>query len=167
MTVENMLPALAPAGAPLQGQRSPPRRILVAEDDENIRRYNAEVLAHSGYHVDAAEDGAAAWDTLLRNRYDLLVTDNDMPKVSGVELLHKLHAAHIALPVIMATGKLPKEEFIRYPWLQPAALLLKPYSFNELLGTVRNVLRATGAARELDGPPDWPARPSGRDVRCD
>jgi two-component system alkaline phosphatase synthesis response regulator PhoP len=131
------------AGTPLQGRESPPQRILVVEDDGDIRRLNAEVLAHSGYHVDAAEDGAVAWDTLQRNRYDLMVTDNDMPKVSGVELLHKLHAADMALPVIMATGQLPEEEFTRHPWLQPAAILIKPYSFKELLEMVRNVLRTT------------------------
>jgi DNA-binding response OmpR family regulator len=125
----------------------------VVEDDEVIRNLNAEVLADSGYQVDAAEDGAAAWDSLQRARYDVLVTDNDMPKVSGFELLHKLRAAHIALPVILATGTLPEEEFLFSPWLQPAALLLKPYSFHELLGTVRNVLRATGAECEPAAPP--------------
>ena len=141
-------------------QPKPAHRILVVEDDGDIRRLNAEVLAHSGYQVDAAEDGAAAWDTLQRNRYDLMVTDNDMPKVSGVELLHKLHAAHMALPVILATGKPPQDEFAQYPWLQPAALLLKPYSFHELLGTVQQVLRAAGAASEPAAPPDWPTGPS-------
>jgi two-component system OmpR family response regulator len=155
-----------PASAPALGQPTPAHRILVVEDDEDIRRINAEVLAHSGYHVDAAEDGAAAWDTLQRNRYDLLVTDNDMPKVSGVELLHKLHAAHIALPVIMATGKMPEEEFTQYPWLQPAAMLIKPYSFHELLGAVRQVLRATASACEHVAPPDWQTRPSGGSLQC-
>jgi DNA-binding response OmpR family regulator len=161
-----MSQAGAPAGAPAQGQPKPTHRILVVEDDGDIRRLNAEVLAHSGYHVDAAEDGAAAWDTLQRNRYDLLVTDNDMPKVSGVELLHKLHAAHMALPVILATGQLPKEEFIQYPWLRPAALLLKPYSFHELLGTVRNVLRATETPCERVAPPDWQTGPSAGCLQC-
>jgi CheY-like chemotaxis protein len=111
------------------------------EDDEDLRHINVQVLAHSGYHVDAAGDGEAAWDTLQRNKYDLLLTDNDMPKVSGVELLHKLHAARIALPVILATGSLPTAELTAFPWIQPAALLFKPYSFVELLGTVRKVLR--------------------------
>ena len=101
-----------------------------------------EILIDSGYHVDAAEDGAVAWDTLQVNSYDLLVTDNDMPKMSGVELIKKLHAARVALPVILATGSLPKEEFTRHPWLQPAATLLKPYTAVEFLGTVKNVLRA-------------------------
>jgi DNA-binding response OmpR family regulator len=148
------------AGAPLPRQRKPAHRILVVEDDLTICQLNADVLRHFGYQVDAAEDGAAAWDTLQRNRYDLMVTDNDMPKVSGVELLHKLHAAHMALPVILATGKPPQDEFTQYPWLQPAALLLKPYSFHELLGTVQQVLRATGPAGEPAAPPDWPTGPS-------
>src|SRR5687767_9307408 len=84
-----------------QTQTSPPRRILVAEDDHSLRRINAKVLSHFGYLVDAAEDGEAAWHALNSGRYDLLVTDNDMPKVSGVELIKKVRAARMALPVIM------------------------------------------------------------------
>jgi DNA-binding response OmpR family regulator len=75
-------------GAPL-----PRCRILLVEDDSGLLRLNAEVLKRSGYDVDAVEDGAAAWDTLQLNRYDLMVTDNKMPRVSGVELLKKLQAA--------------------------------------------------------------------------
>ncbi len=80
-----------------------------------------------------------------------------MPKVSGVELLKKLHSTPMALPVIMATGALPREEFTRYPWLQPAATLLKPYTGADLLGTVQEVLRATNGAHEPDAP--WPGQP--------
>jgi DNA-binding response OmpR family regulator len=64
-----------------------------------------------------------------------------MPKVSGVDLLKKLRAARMVLPVIMATGTLPKEELARYPWLQPAATLLKPYTSEDMLRTVKRVLR--------------------------
>jgi DNA-binding response OmpR family regulator len=166
MAKENPSPAGSPDEAPTQRQLKPTHRILVVEDNADIRRLNAEVLARSGYHVDAAEDGAAAWDTLQRNRYDLLITDNDMPKVSGVELLQKVRAAHMALPVIMATGVPPEDGFIHSPWLQPAALLLKPYSFHELLGTVRSVLLANGPESEATGPPDWPSGTSAGTLRC-
>jgi len=47
----------------------------------------------------------------------------------------------------MATGELPTEEFTRYPWLQPAAMLLKPYTIEELLGMVRKVLREADGNR--------------------
>jgi CheY-like chemotaxis protein len=123
--------------------KRPAHRILVVDDDEDNRQLNTEVLIQSGYHVDAAEDGAAGWEALQLNNYDLLVTDNNMPKVSGVELLIKLRAAHVFLPVIMATATLPKKDFTRYPWLQPAVTLPKPYTVDELLGTVKEVLHTT------------------------
>jgi DNA-binding response OmpR family regulator len=126
---------------PLPGQKRPPYRILVVEDDPGILCLNTEMLICSGYHVDAAVNGAVAWDALQLNSYDLLITDHNMPELSGVELLKNLHTARMDLPVIMATGTLP-EEFGRCPWLQPAATLLKPYTVEELLRTVTKVLRA-------------------------
>jgi DNA-binding response OmpR family regulator len=142
-----------PVGAPLQTPIAPRHRILVVEDDGDIRQINTEALMRCGFHVDAAEDGAAAWDTLQLSGYDLMITDNDMPKVTGVELLKKLRAAHMALPVVMATGTLPREEFIRHPWLQPDAVLLKPYTIDELVGTVHQVLRVTGGSSGQNAPP--------------
>jgi DNA-binding response OmpR family regulator len=141
-------------GAPL-----PRCRILLVEDDSGLLRLNAEVLKRSGYDVDTAEDGTAAWDMLQLNSYDLLVTDNNMPKVSGIELLKKLQAAGVVLPVIMATGALPKEEFAQYPWLQPGTILLKPYTIAELLGMVKKVLR------EADGDDDGSQLFKYRDVK--
>jgi CheY-like chemotaxis protein len=132
-----------PEGAGVRCQTRPPPRILVVDDEESVRQLNVKMLLDTGYHVDAAEDGAAAWDALQVNRYDLLVTDNSMPKVSGVELIMKLHEARIAVPVILATGSLPEAEFHRRPWLKPAATLIKPYTFAEFLGTVQSVLCGT------------------------
>jgi DNA-binding response OmpR family regulator len=72
----------------------------------------------------------------------------------------------MVLPVIMATGELPTEEFTRYPWLQPAATLLKPYTTAELLGTVKKVLRATDSAPgQFEPLPDWRSQPSAGGLR--
>jgi DNA-binding response OmpR family regulator len=136
-----MTPAGEPAGTLLPCEASPPRNILVVDDDPDIRRNNAVVLHRAGYDVDTAEDGAAAWEALGDNGYDLMITDNNMPHLTGMELLKKVYAARMILPFIMATGKLPEEEFVQYPWLQPAATLLKPYTVEELLGAVKTVLR--------------------------
>jgi|SRR5208283_3338025 len=146
----------------------PPCRILLVDDEPHIRQLNTGALIHSGYHVDAAEDGAAAWEALGADSYDLMITDNNMPRLTGVELLKKLHATRMALPVIMTTGKLPTEEFTRYPWLQPAATLLKPYTIAELLGTVKKVLRATAtdsAPGQFEPLPDWRSQPSAGGLR--
>jgi len=118
--------------------------ILVVEDDISLRQLNTEALSGSGYSVDAAADGAAAWEALNIDSYDLLITDNDMPKVSGVELLRKLRAGRMDLPVIMATGAAPTVEFTRCPWLHPHAMLLKPYTISEMLSMVQKVLCEVG-----------------------
>ena len=133
----------------MQSQPEPSRRhrILVVEDDGDIRRLNTEILIQHGYCVDAAEDGAIAWAALQQADYDLLVTDNAMPKVTGVELLKKVRAGRMELPVIMATGTLPEAEFARHPWLQPAATLLKPYTTEAFLKAVTTVLRVWSAWR--------------------
>ena len=127
-------------GEPLQAHTNSRHRILVVEDERDLRQITAEVLIDAGFQVDVAEDGAAAWSALQLSKYDLLITDQLMPKVSGVELLKKIHAARMTLPVIMATGYLPTWEFALHTWLQPVKMLLKPYSFEKLLGMVKNVL---------------------------
>ena len=89
------------ARAPTRYQRRPPKRILMVDDDVLIRQIFAQVLSFFGYQTETAEDGAVAWEALQANGYDVLVTDNNMPKVSGVELVKKVRSAHMALPVVL------------------------------------------------------------------
>jgi DNA-binding response OmpR family regulator len=123
-------------------QTQPARRILVVDDEPLIRRLNTEVLTEAGYQVDTAGDGEAAWDALQFNTYDLLITDNEMPGVTGIDLLKLLRAARRTMPTIMATATLPYEEFQKHLWLQPVITLAKPYYIWELLKAVRIVLHA-------------------------
>ena len=71
-------------------------RILVVDDEPLIRELCTELLDDPGYEVDTAENGAVAWDALQMKGYDLLITDNEMPQVSGIELVKKLQAAQMA-----------------------------------------------------------------------
>jgi DNA-binding response OmpR family regulator len=150
----------------LECQADPRHRILVVDEDSDLRLLYTYALARPGYHVDAAEDGAAGWEALYANRYDLLITDNDVPKVSGVELVRKLRSARMALPVIMAAGRLPTEELARNPSLQLAATLVKPFAVDTLLDTVKNVLRVSDSApRQLEPEPYWRSQPSAHVLR--
>jgi len=128
------------ASAPTRCQATPSNRILVVDDDADIRQVNVEVLRRFGYQTDTAADGAAAWERLHAQSYDLLITDNNMPKLSGFELVKKVRSAQLTLPVILATRALPAEELDRNPWLQPVATLVKPFSSGQLLETVNEVL---------------------------
>jgi len=132
---------------PEQTPKSRPVRVLVADDDADIRRAVLEILSDAGYAADAAEDGALAWNTLKRNAYDMLITDNQMPKVSGVELLGKLRAARMKLPVIMITSLVPEHVFAKQPWLMPDATVLKPFGTAELLGKMGILLGAKDKSR--------------------
>jgi PAS domain S-box-containing protein len=132
------------AGVLLPCPANSPPRILVVDDDSHTRQLSLEVLAGAGYDVEAVEDGAAGWDALQAKSYDLIITDNKMPKMTGIEMIEKLRAARMAVPVIMATESAPTHEFDRKPWLKPYATLQRPYSNDDLLAAVRRVLRPDG-----------------------
>jgi two-component system OmpR family response regulator len=157
------------AGPPLPQKPNPRQRILVVEGEADIRRLHSEVLARSGYHVDTVEDGAVAWETLQQNSYDLLVTAHYLPKMSGIELIKKMHDTSIRLPVIMTTRTLPRWdtwELAARPWLEPTAVMRAPYTTEELLGMVKNLLHATNHAREeISPPPNRTGQPPATDLR--
>ena len=121
-------------------------KILIADDDFFLRQLEAEVLRCAGYEVDEVEDGGAAWDLLQRKNYDLLITDNQMPMVSGMELLRLVHAARIPLPIIMTTGSLPAWKSAGDTFFQPLTTLFKPYTIAELLAVVQEQLHAKAGA---------------------
>jgi DNA-binding response OmpR family regulator len=128
-----------------QEHKSLSKRILVVDDDNVIRCLYRDILVGSGYHVDMAEDGAAGAAALQAASYDLLITDNNMPKVSGVELIQKLRSNHMTLPIIMASGTAPAAEVE----IHLAATLLKPISRDELLAAVKKILGETDDLSKL------------------
>ena len=110
-----------------------PRHVLMLDDDTATRQITALFLARSGYLVDTAEDGEAGWDALRTAHYDLLVTDNDMPRLTGMQLVERLRSAGLTLPVIVASGSVDLHEAHDYPQLALAAVLHKPFSFSDLI----------------------------------
>jgi CheY-like chemotaxis protein len=118
------------------------RCILVVEDDAYIRELYSDVLGSTGYQVDSAKDGESGWEMLrahsLTSNYDLLITDDKMPKLSGTELIQKLHSEHVNIPVILASGTLS----VFAKDLKVAAVLNKPFLPDQLTKVVREVLHA-------------------------
>ena len=129
-----------------QEERCP--RILLAEDDEAIRRLTARMLKQGGCEVEECEDGAVAWEQIQRECYDLLLTDYQMPHLTGLELVEKVRSADMALPVILASGTLPLDELKAKSWLRIGATLQKPYRTDELLSLIEALLQTEGRAKE-------------------
>ena len=134
--------------ATVKRQTDRPQRILVVEDERVIRQLCSEVLIRSGYEVDTAEDGEAGWKVLHAVSYDLMITDNNMPKLSGIGLIEKVRFERMTLPVILASGSPPSNT----ERLQLAAILPKPFSPTDLVETVKEVLHTTDIAREYQPP---------------
>jgi DNA-binding response OmpR family regulator len=145
MNDNQTLSAFKIGDASARSQTNPPHRILVADEDRDIRLLYSEVLAGSGYVVDEVEDGDAAWQSLQAKDYDLLITEHALPKLTGIQLVRKLRAAHMALPVVMAATTLPAHELRRDVSLQIAATLEKPFVIDALVNTVKSVLYAPAA----------------------
>ena len=148
MKTENLSPAWNPAPESFSNRLGSPPRILVADVDYFLRQLESEVLRCAGFDVDEVENGAAAWDKLQRRNYVLLIADNNLPMVSGVELLRRIHDAQMSLPVIMATGSLTAWEFTPDPLLQPITIMFKPYTIAELMEVVQEKLRVNAGAGE-------------------
>ncbi|SPE61551.1 hypothetical protein SBV1_730023 [Verrucomicrobia bacterium] len=151
------------AAVPIHNLAKPVHRVLVIDDDPDIRQLFADVLLNSGYQVDTAADTGNGWKVLHAVRhdpdgYDLLITDNNLPQVSGLELVRKVRAERMGLPVILASGQLPAAilssaasttPIKQLEWnraLQIDAILLKPFTIEELLGTVKAVLSAADSS---------------------
>jgi CheY-like chemotaxis protein len=138
---EGIISVEAAAAASVQAQANPPRRILVVDDNDDLRQLSVDVLVDSGFDVEAVNDGAAGWEALQIKSYDLVITDNKMPKMTGLEMIEKLRTAGMKVPIMMATGSLPMNEFASKPWLYPDATLQRPFTNEAMLETVKKVLR--------------------------
>ena len=80
------------------------KRILVAEDDPNLRELLADAFTQARAQVETAQDGLVAWVLFQQSRYDLVISDQRMPECTGLELLAKIRATGSSVPVILASG---------------------------------------------------------------
>ena len=95
------------AAASLAPEGSGRKRILVADDSITVREVERQMLVRAGYAVEVAVDGADAWNQLCSGRFDMLVTDVDMPRMNGIELVRTLRqdARFSQLPVAIVSYK--------------------------------------------------------------
>lgn len=110
-----------------------PEKILVVDDEEIIRESLSYILQKEGYYVDEAPDGKAAYELVMENYYDLVITDLEMPKMKGTELLEHIttNTTQTSVMIITAYGSL--ETAITALRNGAADYILKPVEFDELL----------------------------------
>ena len=118
-------------------------RILIAEDDPNIRLGLVATLESDGYAVTAASDGAQALRLFPQEKFDLVVLDIMMPKASGYDVCRELRAQGARVPVLFLTAK--GEEIDKVVGLKLGAddYVTKPFGVHELLARIEALLRRT------------------------
>lgn len=116
------------------------KRILVVDDSDVILKFFSIVLGHAGYEVETAEHGEAALERLGAGRFDLVITDINMPRMDGFSLLRELKARHADLPCIILTTEDEAEDLATGLSLGAALYLVKPAEPDELVASVSKVL---------------------------
>ena len=135
------------------------KRILVAEDDANIRQALVDLLSGEGYDVVSAEDGEAAVRAWKRAAapFDLLVLDVMMPKKSGYDVCREVRAAGSRVAILMLSAK--SEEIDKVVGLELGAddYVTKPFGVRELLARVAAAIRRSAVTAEAgaQGPEDF------------
>jgi len=118
------------------------KRVLVVDDEIHIVHVVAIKLRNNGYEVISADNGAEAFELACEEKPDIIVTDFQMPVMSGLELVEKLRQRDETkdIPVIMLTARTFAISKEQQEDLRISSCLSKPFSPKELLGNIEDVL---------------------------
>ncbi len=119
-------------------------RVLVVDDEPQIRRALRTALGGHGYEVELAEDGAIALDALALRLPDLVLLDLVMPKVDGLEVVRQTRGWS-QVPIIVLSARGEERDKVAALDLGADDYLTKPFGMEELLARVRAALRRSGA----------------------
>ena len=116
-------------------------RVLIIEDEPELRAQIADTLRQQNYTVDTAGDGVTGLERACTEPYDLLILDIMLPVQDGFAVLREMRAEQVATPVLMLTARVEVEDRVRGLDLGADDYLLKPFSMAELLARIRALLR--------------------------
>jgi len=119
-------------------------RVLIVEDETTLRESLKAQLADAGFTVDAAQDGEEGLYQGMEYPLDVAVVDLGLPKLSGLELIRRLRAAHKSYPILVLTARDRWQD--KVAGLQAGAddYVVKPFHFQEVLARVQALLRRSG-----------------------
>ena len=130
-------------------------RILIVEDEKRLAGTLQELLHRQGYTADVCHDGVSGLDNALTGIYDLVVLDVMLPGMNGFQVVQKLRAANVAVPVLMLTAKSSLDDRVHGLDCGADYYLTKPFEPEELLACVRTLLRRGGGQLQEDTALTW------------
>lgn len=118
-------------------------KVLIVEDEQDIRELMSFHLSKQNIEIDTAENGRVAYDKLMKNKYDLLIMDWMIPGMSGLNLISWVKKkGHIqyTTPILMVTAKSDPESIVLGLETGADDYIVKPFDFNVLRARVKNLL---------------------------
>lgn len=122
----------------------------MVESDANLNMVVADYLCSKAYTIDTAKDGQEAWDLISKRRYDIILTNINMPQINGYDLLKLVRSSFINLPIIVISDKKDKDSIIRAYELGCDDYIIKPFSIDILTYKIEAILRRCQAAKLKD-----------------
>lgn len=124
-------------------------RILVVDDEESIREFLEIMLKKEGYEVTTAEDGAKAKEILTKKSFDMVISDMQMPNVTGIELLRHVRESYPDLCFMIITAFGTTETAVEAMKLGAYDYLTKPFKIDEVRLNIANALRSKNLETEV------------------
>jgi two-component system, OmpR family, response regulator len=125
----------------------PGERLLLVDDEDNLRSMLQAALRHVGFEVHPAATGREALDAVGHIHPDLIVLDVMLPDLDGFEVCRRIRSEGSRIPVLFLTARDGTEEKVRGLTLGGDDYLVKPFSLEELVARINAVLRRAGLAR--------------------
>ncbi len=132
-------------------------KILVVDDDENLRRLVAAYLESEGYEVEEAADGPSAMAAVERAEPQLVVLDLMLPGMGGLDVARRIRAKRTT-PILMLTARGSEDDMLQGFEAGADDYLVKPFSPKVLVARVKAVLRRSGVERMKGSRPVRPRR---------
>ena len=110
-------------------------RVLIVDDFSTMRRIIKNILRQLGFNnILEADDGTSAWDVLNRDQIDFIISDWNMPQMTGIELLRKVRASEefADLPFLMVTAEAQQENIIEAVQAKVSNYIVKPFTAETL-----------------------------------
>ena len=123
--------------------------ILVIDDDIGLRKTLLDILKARGYEIFVAENGTEGLALLQKNPVNLVLTDQGLPDMSGIDILSKVKALYPAIQVIILTGSATFDSAVEATNLGAFSYLLKPYDVDQLLLQIQRATEKQRIEEEL------------------
>lgn len=156
-----------------QGASDAKRQILIVEDEEALAKGYVRTLSRGGFAVQHAPNGAVATELLMKNEYDVVLSDIHVPGASGVDILRTIRAYSLDVPMILMTGDPSLETAIEAVELGAMKYLVKPIQSAQLVSEVsraadlHRLARLKRDALKLSGDASGPGDLAGLSARFD